>query len=291
MNKVGSTSDIDDALTVTSEIYAETDFKCQDINDLKSVSTFTFHYPNDSGNNPCETDTDGDLIVRRRKKGEITIEHHKRTDLSLVGLQVWRGALLLADYIFHNRNEFKEKRVLELGSGVGLTGIAAAIYSKDVVCTDIDVGGILNVIADNVKRNNSLIRNNVQIVELDFKAQKFSDRLESIISDIDIVICADVIYDDDLTDSFVETLTKLLEPKPNRSPPVHSPIYIALEKRYVFTVDDLESLAPCYEHFLSCIDKIRWSKRWKFESIPIDFPQYFEYERVKELVLLKLSVM
>lgn len=97
---------------------------------------------------------------------------------------------------------------------------------------------------------------------------------------IDII---SVIYDDDLTDAFVVTLTKLLEANRQQT------IYIALEKRYVFTVADLESIAPCYEHFLSGIDKIRWSKNWKFESIPIDFPQYFEYERVKELVLLKLS--
>jgi len=123
-------------------------------------------------------------------------------------------------------------------------------------------------------------------MELDFTAEKFSDAVEAVIPVIDMVICADVIYDDDLTDAFVDTLTKILESKPNR--PI---VYIALEKRYVFTVADLESLAPCYEHFLSCIDKIRWSKNWKFESIPIDFPQYFEYERVKELVLLKLSVV
>lgn len=42
-----------------------------------------------------------------------------------------------------------------------------------------------------MKRNSALIRNNVEIVELDFKAQKFSDTLESIISDVEIVICAD----------------------------------------------------------------------------------------------------
>lgn len=56
---------------------------------------------------------------------------------------------------------------------------------------DIDIGGILNVIAENVKRNASLIRNNVQIVELNFKAEKFSEALDSMISGIDIVICAD----------------------------------------------------------------------------------------------------
>lgn len=76
-------------------------------------------------------------------------------------------------------------------------------------------------------------------------------------------------------------------PAPNKK---QKTIFIALEKRYVFTVADLESLAPCYEYFLSGIEAIRYRKNWKFESIPIDFPQYFQYERVKELVLLKLSL-
>lgn len=56
---------------------------------------------------------------------------------------------------------------------------------------DIDVGGILNLISENVKRNTPLIRNNIEIVELDFKAQTFSETVESIISDVEIVICAD----------------------------------------------------------------------------------------------------
>lgn len=64
-------------------------------------------------------------------------------------------------------------------------------YIISSIRLDIDIGGILNVIAENVKRNASLIQNNVQVVELDFKAQKFSDTLELIISDIEIVICAD----------------------------------------------------------------------------------------------------
>lgn len=68
-------------------------------------------------------------------------------------------------------------------------------------------------------------------------------------------------------------------------------IYIAMEKRYVFTVADLDTVAPCYEHFMRCIsDKICSSKPWKLETIPIDFPQYFEYERVKDLILMKLSL-
>lgn len=47
------------------------------------------------------------------------------------------------------------------------------------------------MIAGNVTRNASIIRNNIQVAELDFKAQQFSDAIKLIISDIDIVICAD----------------------------------------------------------------------------------------------------
>lgn len=65
----------------------------------------------------------------------VTAEHHNSTDLTLVGLQVWRGALLLADYIFSNPSIFEGKNVVELGSGVGLTGIAAAMHAQRVVCT------------------------------------------------------------------------------------------------------------------------------------------------------------
>lgn len=53
----------------------------------------------------------------------------------MVGLQVWRGALLLADYILHNQQQFTGQNVVELGSGVGLTGVAAAMYAKHVTCT------------------------------------------------------------------------------------------------------------------------------------------------------------
>lgn len=64
------------------------------------------------------------------------LEHLESTILSLVGLQVWRGALLLADFIlFHGKTYFNDKDFLELGSGVGLTSVIAGIYAKSVVCS------------------------------------------------------------------------------------------------------------------------------------------------------------
>lgn len=69
-------------------------------------------------------------------KGIIYFSEHKTlTELRHVGLQVWRGALLLADYILSNPDLFRDKVVLELGSGVGLTSIVACFASKEVICT------------------------------------------------------------------------------------------------------------------------------------------------------------
>ncbi|VEN62244.1 unnamed protein product [Callosobruchus maculatus] len=89
-----------------------------------------------------------------------------------------------------------------------------------------------------------------------------------------------LVYDDSLTDAFMSTVCKLLGPSGARS------IYVALEKRYVFTIADCDSVAPCYEYFLQCLKQ---AKGIKSEEVALDFPQCFRYDRVKELVMWKLS--
>ena len=57
------------------------------------------------------------------------------TPLEDVGLQVWRGALLMTDYIIHNSSRFDGATVLELGAGIGLVSIVASLSAKSVYCT------------------------------------------------------------------------------------------------------------------------------------------------------------
>lgn len=167
-----------------------------------TISHFSFVYPSDHTNGgdakDCSKksliDGDGDLIVERRRHGVIQIEHQQSTNLSLVGLQVWRGALLLADFLLHNRWKFENQCILELGSGVGLTSIAAGIYSKtDIYCTDIALGGILDVVKSNVELNKNLINNQakLKVMELDFKKNIWPEHLKSAVSKSSIIIAAD----------------------------------------------------------------------------------------------------
>jgi predicted nicotinamide N-methyase len=55
--------------------------------------------------------------------------------VDLVGLQVWRGALLLSDYILSHPHEFHDKEVLELAAGTGITSIVVSELTRNVTCT------------------------------------------------------------------------------------------------------------------------------------------------------------
>lgn len=125
-----------------------------------AVTKFTFKCPSymieaESTTGTVNYDSDDDLDVKRNKEGVILIgiginyrvflykyiqwivftEHSVSTELSLVGLQVWRAALLLADYIMSHSDSFRNQVILELGSGVGLTSIVASYLVKEVICT------------------------------------------------------------------------------------------------------------------------------------------------------------
>ncbi|KAL0617425.1 Methyltransferase-like protein 22 [Plecturocebus cupreus] len=52
-------------------------------------------------------------------------------------LTVWRGALLLADYILFRQDLFRGCTALELGAGTGLASIIAATVARTVYCTDV----------------------------------------------------------------------------------------------------------------------------------------------------------
>lgn len=64
-------------------------------------------------------------------------EYSVSTELQLVGLQIWRGALVLADYILSHPHLFEKITILELGSGVGLTSIVASSLANEIICTGV----------------------------------------------------------------------------------------------------------------------------------------------------------
>jgi Lysine methyltransferase len=95
----------------------------------------------------------------------ITVAHRTETSLPQVGLQVWNGALVLCDYILHNRHTFKSK-VMEIGAGCGLVSILCGlpvIGCDLVIATDFDTE-VLHRCQVNVKRNDA---RNVRVLKYD----------------------------------------------------------------------------------------------------------------------------
>ncbi|XP_041987531.1 methyltransferase-like protein 22 [Aricia agestis] len=268
--------------TISSEIYEEYSYltKIPPTIEGNVVSEFPFFLPK---RGKKKFDRDGDLDINKQKEA-IRIEHRPKTRIALVGLQVWRGAFLSGDLLITlgEAGKLKDKTVLELGAGTGLASIVASMYAKKVVCTDLETGGILDLIKLNVTNNEKFVKSDFQVMALDFMDRNWNESLSNAIIETDIIIAADVIYDDDVTEAFIYTIEKILNSKPPKT------LYIILEKRYVFTVEHRDSVAPCYETFISLLDKVKHSN-WLVQQMPINFVKYFTYYRVEEFVIWKIS--
>ena len=87
-------------------------------------------------------DGDGDLCPPRKgvpahAYTSFAIAHAVATPLETVGLQVWRGALLLADWLVASGHVRKDTPIIELGAGTGLCSLVAAYAGAPLVfCTD-----------------------------------------------------------------------------------------------------------------------------------------------------------
>ncbi|OWF35776.1 methyltransferase-like protein 22 [Mizuhopecten yessoensis] len=253
---------------------------------------------------PClsrlEVDEDGDLILPRCRNSEdkavITLEHRLATELKDVGEQVWTAALLLCDYILHHKADFSGRTVLDLGAGTGLTTIVAAMTAKTVYCTDVGES-VLSMAHHNIELNADLTSScNVVVRELDW----CQDRLvpgkenfglsESDIADLllaDVIIAADVIYDDDMTDALLRTIQLLMSQGPAKT------MYMGLEKRLVFTLADLDIACPAYTHFFEGLFKLQQNgcdgRQLLYSQVDEDLPMYLNYNRTKELEIWKFQ--
>ncbi|XP_069503141.1 methyltransferase-like protein 22 isoform X3 [Ambystoma mexicanum] len=226
----------------------------------------------------------------------IKIEHTMATTLEDVGKQVWRGAFLLADYILWCQDLFRGCTVLELGAGTGLTSIIMATVAKTVYCTDVGED-LLDMCDRNVTLNVHLLApagGEVKVRTLDWLKNELSEDpeipfswSEEEVADLHdhttVILCADVFYDDDLTDALFKTLYRITHSLTNPCT-----IYLSIEKRLNFTLRHMDITCDAYNHFQDCLDSMKslvdGKMRFTAETIETNFPQFFIYERIKHLI-------
>jgi predicted nicotinamide N-methyase len=125
------------------------------------------------------------------------------------GLNVWDGAMLLARYIEKVPNIVKNKRVIELGSGCGVVGIAAAISGcKEVVMTDLSYA--LPLMRENVESNEAAWKDKEVVVsckECDwFQTPPADELLSGDNNKADVLLVADCVWLSSLIAPLLQTL-------------------------------------------------------------------------------------
>lgn len=114
--------------------------------------------PSHAAQRAQRTDADGDLVIcRSGRPGKrvlpLTLRHAAAaTSVGDCGLQVWRGACLLCDWLLCSHHALAGAHVLELGCGAGLASIAATLVAKDVTATDA-VAEALGLAQENLQSN------------------------------------------------------------------------------------------------------------------------------------------
>ncbi|KAI3414633.1 uncharacterized protein J3R85_016048 [Psidium guajava] len=76
------------------------------------------------------------------------------TDFDLTGQLVWPGAMLLNEYLVKNVDLLRGCSVIELGSGVGITGILCSRFCCEVVLTDHN-DEVLKILQKNIELHSS----------------------------------------------------------------------------------------------------------------------------------------
>ncbi|KAJ3683880.1 hypothetical protein LUZ60_014107 [Juncus effusus] len=76
------------------------------------------------------------------------------TDFDLTGQLVWPGAVLMNNYLSNHAQILNDKDVIELGSGIGITGILCSRFCREVVLTDHN-DEVLEIIQKNIELESS----------------------------------------------------------------------------------------------------------------------------------------
>jgi predicted nicotinamide N-methyase len=113
--------------------------------------------------------------------------------------ELWPSAIGLAEYILQHTNDFAGRNVIELGCGLGLSGIVAYKAGARVLFTDNDAHA-LQFTANNFYRN---FKQEAQVLLLDWRQPDIDTKF-------DVVVAADVLYEKRWLEPVYHTMDKLV---------------------------------------------------------------------------------
>ncbi|KAM6196953.1 protein-lysine N-methyltransferase EEF2KMT [Sarcoramphus papa] len=210
------------------------------------------------------------------------------------GLVTWDAALHLAEWAIENSAVFSNRTVLELGSGIGFTGIAICktCDPKTYIFSDCHPC-VLKQLTENIRLNGFVLEpERTQHIQTESQGQEAEatnyQKPKLIVAELDwgsvtekqlldlqpdVVIAADVVYDPEIILALIGMLQKLSTFRADRKPPE---VYIA------FTIRNPDT----YRLFQAELDKagIRW------QIIPARSNSIFLYDVQPNVTILQLFI-
>lgn len=294
--------------------------------------------------------TDTDRVPAATDLLFLTLEVEEQSTVANCGVQLWRGALLLADWLLHCEHNpsaaCKEPLTgtssaqtpglavgMELGCGIGLCSIVLSRLCETVFATDLP-GPVLPICARNVDRNTPRVvidgtceqSTSIRVRSLDWRnadglsplgqqaSQVPSERAADTcsasnrltltdewairgtdadaLSQLSVVVAADVLYDASATVAFVRLLPLLLlntlSSNTQDAPPRRQRwLWLSLERRIVFSIAEQRAHAPAVELFFELLEA---DGRFTATQIPAtDIPQRIDYVRTPQLELWRVE--
>ncbi|XP_020233650.1 protein N-lysine methyltransferase METTL21A isoform X1 [Cajanus cajan] len=147
--------------------------------------------------------------------------HSASTDFDLTGQLVWPGAMLMNDYLSKNINMLQGCTVIELGSGVGITGILCSRFCHKVLMTDHNEE-VLKILKKNIElhscpENISSTSHGLVAEKLEWgNTGQINEILQKHPGGFDFILGADICFQQSSIPMLFDTVKQLLQIREGR---------------------------------------------------------------------------
>ena len=173
------------------------------------------------------------MVVR-----DSNAQYDRELDVDGMSLQIWNSARHLSDWLEENEIFIKNKKIIEIGSGVGLASLTASkLGAEKVFCTEYTEIA-LKVIKENIRLND---RSNCTAAHLDWDSPSSLP-----IYDADTVIASDILFLSAVSRKVVTLLNSIF--------PTSGQLLLVHELRYGVSMSgDVDVTDEPFELFLSLL--------------------------------------
>lgn len=165
------------------------------------------HFAEKLGGVNSDEDAPGFVTYTIDARTTVTLKEHTAfVSGGTTGLTTWQASKCLSEWCLENRHLLRGKHVIELGCGIGLTGIVVCKTCRPLSYTFTDGHeAVLRSLEENLKRN-GVTECHARVETLCWgDHENFEERCTA-----DVILGADLVYDPEVVPALVATLAALL---------------------------------------------------------------------------------